>query len=88
VAGASDRHDGPAGLDLVCRWGRDAVGHGGRIAGVPAAHGDTWRRCDDRDVRAAVGVPARFGALRIDGPPDGGVVALTPLGRAALPACW
>jgi hypothetical protein len=37
-------HDGPAGLDLVCRWGWDAVSHGGRIAGVSAANRDTWRR--------------------------------------------
>jgi hypothetical protein len=81
-------HDGPAGLDLVCRWGWDAVSHGGRIAGVSAANRDTWRRCNDRDVRAAVGVLARFGALRLDGPPDAYVVALTPLGRAALPSCW
>ena len=81
-------HDGPAGLDLVCQWGWDAVSRGGRVAGVPAAHRDTWRRCSDRDVRAAVGVLVRFGALRLDGPPVARVVAFTPLGRAAMPSCW
>jgi hypothetical protein len=81
-------HDGPAGLDLVCRWSWDAVSRGVQVACVPATHRDTWRRCNDRDVRAAVGVLARFGALRLDGPPGARLVALTPLGRAALPSCW
>ena len=71
----------------MCRWGWDAVSRGVRGDGVPAAHRDIWRRCNDRDVRAAVGVLVRFGALRLDGPPDAYVVALTPLGRAALPSC-
>jgi hypothetical protein len=80
-------HDGPAGIDLVCRWGWDAVSRVGRVAGGPPSTGETWRRCSDRDVGAAVGVLARFGVLRLDGPPDARVVALTPLGRAALPCC-
>ncbi len=63
-------HEGPAGLDLVCRWDWDAVSRGVLVAGVPAIHRDTWRRCNDRDVRAAVGVLARFGALRLAGPPE------------------
>jgi hypothetical protein len=81
-------HDGPAGLDLVCQWGWHAVSHRDRVAGLPAIHWDTWRRCNDRDVHAAVGVLARFGALRLEGPSDARVVALTPLGRATLPSCW
>src|SRR6266540_3365763 len=68
----------------VSRWGWDAVSCGVRVDGVPAAHRDMWRRCNDRDVRAAVGVLARFGALRLDGPPDAYVVALT---RWDAPRC-
>jgi len=79
-------HDGPAGLDLVCRWGRGQSRWPGRWRpGHPPGH---VAAVNDRDVRAAVGVLARFGALRLDGLPDARVVALTPLGRAAMPSCW
>ncbi|MFF5074961.1 hypothetical protein ACFY2R_28150 [Micromonospora olivasterospora] len=54
-------HDCPAGSDRVCRWGWHAVSRGVRVADVSAAHRDTWRPCNDRDVRAAVGVLVRFG---------------------------
>ena len=51
-------HDGPAGLDLVCRWGWDAVSRGGRVAGVPAAQGDTWRRCNGMSAPPSACWPA------------------------------
>lgn len=73
-------HDGPSGLAAVCALGWDAVSRGYRIPDAGRQQ-DTWRRCNDRDIASALGVLARFGAVRIDGPREARSVTLTPLGR-------
>lgn len=62
-------------------WPRVSAGY--RLGSVPDAHRDTWRRCNDRDVRRALALLAQFGALHVDGPADAQSVTLTPLGAWA-----
>lgn len=50
---------------------------------APEAHQDTWRRCNDRDVRRVLGVLAQFGAVRLDGPDETQSATLTTLGTWA-----
>jgi hypothetical protein len=61
-------YDGPPSLAQACTWGWEAAIRGYRISGVTESQRDVWRRCNDRDVRRALDVLARFGAVRIDGP--------------------
>ncbi len=77
-------HDGPVSLTEACTWAWEAVSRGYRIADAPDSQRDTWRRCNDRDVHGAMGVLARFGAVRIDGQQEAMSVALTPLGRRGM----
>ena len=77
-------HDGPVDLAQACAWGWEAVSRGYRIADVPETQQDVWRRCNDRDVRNAIGVLARFGAVRIGGPQKAPSVELTALGQQAM----
>jgi hypothetical protein len=77
-------HDGPVDLAQACAWGWKAVTRGYRIADVPEPQQSTWRRCNDRDVRNAFGVLARFGAVHIGGPKSALSVGLTELGRRAM----
>lgn len=71
-------------LTQACTWGWEAVSRGYRIADATDQQRDIWRRCNDRDVRSAVGVLARFGAVRLDGPKEAPSVTLTPLGRQGM----
>jgi hypothetical protein len=77
-------HDGPVRLTEACEWAWQRVTAGYRIEAASDAQQDTWRRCNDRDVRRALGVLAQFGAVRLDGPDEAQSVTLTPLGGWAM----
>jgi hypothetical protein len=62
-------------------WQRISAGY--RLRSTPETHQATWRRCNDRDVRRALAVLSQFGAIRIDGPDQDPLIALTPLGDSS-----
>jgi hypothetical protein len=68
-------------VEQVCAWAWEAVATGYQMTEVQRA---TLRKCNDRDVRRALGVLDQLGAVRLDGADAGQTVELTALGRWAM----
>ena len=68
-------------VEEVCVWAWETVAAGYQLTDVQQA---TLRRCNDRDVRRALGVLDQFGAVRLDGEQTEQTVELTALGGWAM----